>query len=96
MWTWRAGEERTEGAGVESPDAAETEGAVEAFRGSSVSLVMTPPPIHDNLLLGPAGMEGVDKEDGVMNELSSPPSGSLCDLGQVTRCLWPGEASGGC
>ena len=44
MWTWRAGEERTEGAGVESPDAAETEGAVEAFRGSSVSLVMTPPP----------------------------------------------------
>lgn len=81
---------------MESRDAAETEGAVEASRGSSVSLEMTRPPIHENLLLGTAGMQGVDKEDGVMNVLSSPPSGSPCDLGQVTHCLWPGEASGGC
>lgn len=79
---------------MESRDVSETEGAVEASRGSSVSLEMTPPPIHDNLLLGPAGMEGVDKEDGVMNVLSSPPSGSLCDLGQVTHYLWPGRPAG--
>ena len=82
---------------MEIREAAEAEGASEASRGSSVSLEMTPPPpIHENLLLGPAGMQGMDKEDGGMNVLSSPPSGSLCDLGQVTHCLWPEEASGEC